>query len=751
MKKAIWLKSPVETGAAAITFSGSVSVKKEVLRATLSATSIGVYTASVNGKRVGNRVLTPGYTSYNNRVMFQTYDVTELITDKTTVSITVAPGWAVGHIGFSGREKLYHPHVLAAFELEVCYTDGTSELFVADESFTVSTSEVTFADIYDGETLDKTAPIVTLGNAVIEDAPFTAVPDNGAPITEHESLSPIAYIVTPNGEKVIDFGQNMTGYVTLRIKGKRGERVSFTHAEVLDSDGNFYNANYRKAKNVITYVLDGEEHVYKPEYSFQGFRYIRLDEYPEGEVDLNGFRAVAVHTQMTRTADFTTGNAKINQLYHNIIWGQKSNYLDVPTDCPQRNERLGWTGDTQVFCRAAAINYDVRRFFKKWLTDLRLEQGEDGRVMGTCPEIYGSCSPISRISAGWGDAATIVPWTLYELYGDKQILEDNFELMRGWVEYMHSAGSEEYLWLGGFHYGDWLAMDAGADSYVGATANDLVATAFFAYSTSLLIKAGEVLGKDMSYYRDMHTKVVAAFREYFMENGMPKDEFPLTEILPDSKKSSSDTVRRGVTQTALVLILQFGLCTEQERPALINKLVELIDEFGGRMSTGFLGTPYILHALSDNGRTDVAYKLFFNEDNPSWLYSVNHGATTIWEHWNGIKEDGSFWSTSMNSFNHYAYGAVADWMFGVIAGIKVTAPAYKEVIVAPMPSEKLGFARAEIDTVSGRIESSWYYTADSVRFEITVPDGTVAKIVLPNGYTETVRGGKYCYGISKNI
>ena len=747
MKKKQWIQAPHKTDFAAVSFRQSFSPKGEVASAVLYVSAVGVYNAFLNGKKLGKAVLAPGWTSYRYRIQYQTLDVTAEITENNLLDVTVAPGWAVGKIGFRGDKSLYSDNVCAMAELWVTYRDGSEERIATDTDWDVYTTEVTFADHYDGETIDKTVTPEFLGKAKKGEHEFNVVPQVGPDILEMERLAPVSLINTPKGERVIDFGQNMTGYVSLRIKGKRGQRVVLSHGEVLDKDGNFYNANYRTAKNILTFVLSGEEDFFKPMYSFQGFRYVRIDEYPEDmEVDLSGFSAIVVHSEMQRTGRFACGDAKINQLYHNVIWGHKSNYLDVPTDCPQRNERLGWTGDTQVFCRTAAINYDVRKFFEKWLGDMRLEQGEDGSVRGVCPENFGGFYR-TRIGAGWGDAATIVPWTLYEAYGDESFLSENFEMMRKWVEYMHHAGEEEFLWLGGFHYGDWLAMDAGEDSYVGATSNDLIASAFFAYSTDLLVRAGEVLGKDMSEYKTLYRNVRNAFRSYFMENGMPKKEFPLTEQIQPGKKPS-DSVREGMTQTAITLILHFNLCEEEERPALVSKLCELIDAWGGKMTTGFLGTPYILHVLSDNGRSDYAYKLFYAEENPSWLYSVNHGATTMWEHWNGIKEDGSFWSTDMNSFNHYAYGAVADWMYGKICGLEIVEPGYRKIRLAPVPSERLGFAKCAVDTVSGRVESHWYYADGRICFEFTVPQGVEAEICLPNGYRETVGGGSYCYSVA---
>ena len=746
MKHQNWIKSPENIEGAVMSFRKRFSVDGKVKKATLYVSSLGVYRATLNGKKIGDQVLTPGCTSYAARTQYQSFDLTDSIKNDNVIDICVGPGWAIGHYGLRKTYNAFADAVSAVAEMVLEMADGSVCYITTDESWQVYTTEVTYADIYMGETVDKTAEIRYLGNAVASDKAFPLVSQDGADICEHEVLAPAELIITPKGERVLDFGQNMTGYVSLKIKGNRGERVVLSHGEVLDKDGNFYNANYRSAKNLLSFVLSGEDDFFKPEFSFQGFRYVRIDEYPDREIDVNGFRAIVVHSKMERIGRFACGDPRINQLYHNIIWGQKGNYLDIPTDCPQRDERLGWTGDAQVFCRTAATNYDVRKFFTKWLADLRAEQKEDGAVGGVCPEKFGH-GYTTRVSAGWGDVATIVPWTLYEVYGDKKFLEDNFEMMKRWVEYIRHTGDEEYLWLTGYHYGDWLAMDAGEDSYVGATSNDLVATAFYAYSTELLVKSGEVLGEDVSEYRELLANIKKRFREYFMENGMPKEELPFTEKIPSNRKSVIDTVRKGITQTAIVLILHFDLCLPEEREALADKLEELIHGFDDRMTTGFLGTPYILHALSSCGRNETAYKLFFQNKNPSWLYSVDHGATTIWEHWNGIKDDGSFWSTDMNSFNHYAYGCVAEWMYGTVCGVKQTDVGYKKIRLAPVPNEKLGFAKCALETVSGRIESHWYYSGDRICFEFTVPSGVEAEIILPNGYSETVMGGSYTYAV----
>ena len=746
LQSASWITSPRDAGVAAYRYEKAFSTAgKPLKKATLSASAIGVYVAELNGARVGHAVLTPGWTSYKHRVQVQTYDVTDLLrAGENRLSIGVGQGWAVGCIGY-GRDNHYTAdYVSLIAELTLTYADGSEEIIATAPDWEVFTSPVLSTDIYMGETVDLTAPIEKVGNAIPSDVKTKLIPQVGEFITEHERIAPIAVFRTPKNELVVDFGQNMTGYVELKIHAPRGSRVVMHHAEVLDRDGNFYTANYRSAKNENVYVCSGGDDIFKPSYTFQGFRYICLTEFPYDTVNPDDLRAIVVHSEMTRTGRFLCGNEKINQLYHNIVWGQKSNYLDIPTDCPQRDERLGWTGDTQVFCRTGAINYNVEKFFRKWMGDVALEQSPEGIVKGVVPAALKHGD--TRTSAAWGDVACVVPWEIYLAYGNKADLKRNLPVMKKWVDFLHSAGPAEYLWLGGMHYGDWLAMDAGEDSYVGATSNDLIASAFFAYSTSLLVRAGEALGMDMTEYRTLYGKVRAAFRDYFMENGMPKDEFPYTEIRVN-EHAPVDTVRKGVTQTALTLILHFDLCEESERPALAAKLVELIRANGNRMTTGFVGTPYLLHTLSENGYTDVAYTLLLQEQNPSWLYSVCHGATTMWEHWNSLKEDGSFWSTDMNSFNHYAYGAVFDWIFGVACGIKpcADAPGYEKILIAPHPDRSLGFADASIDTKHGTVRVHWYYKEDRVAYEIEIPAGTAAVLTLPNRSPQTLVAGTYLF------
>lgn len=727
LENAKWIKSPENNQEACYEFYTGICINKKIKEATFNITAMGMYCAYINGKRVGNEFFTPYWTEYNKRLQYQTYDVTDMLSENNEISIICAEGWAVGYVRCGAEHRNhYAKNISLKFVLSISYTDGTTEEIVSDENVKVRTSKILKSSIYHGETVDKTARIIELGNALIdENVKTNIIPQQGEKVCEQDVINPVELIITPRGERVIDFGQNLVGFVEIKVNGKFGNRIEVSHAEILDKDGNFYTENLRTAKQKNIYVLSGKEtEVFKPTFSWQGFRYIRLDEYPFENIDLDNFKAIAVHSDIKRTGDFMCGNAKINQLYHNVIWGQKSNFVDVPTDCPQRDERLGWTGDAQVFVRTAAINFDVEKFFEKWLADLAAGQYEDGGVFWIIPT--NNCCYPENVSSAWGDAATICPWEIYMAYGNKTILENQFESMKKWVEYIRDFGDEEYLWLGGKQFGDWLALDCEANSRVGATDVDYISTAFYAYSTALLIKAGRVLDIDMSEYECLYEKIVSTFQDRFIENGLPISN----------------------TQTACALALHFNLCTDKVKTA--ENLAKLVKDNGNKLTTGFVGTPYLLHALSENGYADVAFDLLLQEEFPSWLYSVNKGATTIWEHWDGVKEDGSFWDTSMNSYNHYAYGSVFDWIFGVAAGIKVfeDGAGYKHICIQPHTDKRLGFLKAEIDSRCGRISSYWYYDSDKIIFEFEIPRDTTAEVILPDGRSETIADGKYIYSVN---
>ena len=743
LEQAKWIKAPDAIGAAAPEFSKTVSLHGKVKQAIAEVSALGVYELLVNGKKVGDGVLAPGWTSYYHRVQSECYDITDLLSaGENTFSIYAGRGWAVGSIGYR-RTQSYTTHISVIAALELVYEDGRIEHVVTDESFSVYEGIVRFSELYDGEVQDMTKARTLIGAAIPdEEEKPKIIPRVGEAIKEHERVAAKSLIVTPKGERVIDFGQNLAGYPELRIKGKRGERILFSCAEVLDKDGNFYTENYRDAKSKIEFTLSGDNDVLKPKFTFFGYRYLRLDEYPEN-VDLSSFTSIAVYSDMKRTGFFSCGDERINRLYQNILWGQRSNFLDVPTDCPQRDERLGWLGDAQVFCRTASINYDTERFFTKWLGDMALDQKPDGALEGIVPTLK---KLFVRVSSAWADAATICPFEVYLAYGNRKLLAENFPMMKKWVDYMHAAGPEEFLWLGGEHFGDWLAMDAGYGTYMGATQPELIASAFFAYSTELVVRAGHILGEDVGEYEELYRRVRAAFRKAFMKDGMPKvyGDLSAQEKMYSIKRSGSFV---ALTQTTLVLILKFRLCEESEREKLTTKLVEMIKNNSGKMTTGFVGTPYILHVLTENGRADIAYNLLLAEGVPSWLFSVEHGATTMWEHWDGIREDGTFWSKGMNSYNHYAYGAVYDWIFGASLGITVPddGAGYAKVRVAPHPDRRLGFAEGGIDSRHGRIFSSWHIFGDEIRYEIALPEGVEAEITLPDEAPVHVTGGTYLF------
>lgn len=724
LKNAKWIKSPENKEEACYDFYKVISISKEVKSATLYASAIGMYCAFINGKRVSEELFTPYWTEYTKRVQYQSYDVTKMLSEKAELSFLCAEGWAVGYLKAGGIERYhYAKNISLIFSLDIEYTDGSKESIISDESVLVRTSQIISSSIYHGETVDRSVQIKSLGNALLDKAVKTnLIPQEGEKVCEQERLKPVSIFKTPKGELIIDFGQNLAGFVEITVCGEKGDIVEISHAEILDKDKNFYTENLRTAKQKNTYILSGgKKEVFKPTFSWQGFRYIRLDKYPSRKIDLDNFCAVVVHSDMKRTGSFTSGNEKLNKLYHNIIWGQKSNFIDVPTDCPQRDERLGWTGDAQVFVKTATLNFDVEKFFSKWLLDLSACQFDDGGVFWFIP----TCNLhfAENVSSGWGDAAVICPWEIYLAYGNKDILERQFSSMKKWVDYIHNFGEEEFLWLGGVQFGDWLALDNSDGSYNGKTPFDFISSAYFAKSTSLLIKAGEVLGKDMTEYKTLLKNISSAFEKRFM-----KDSLPIAK-----------------TQTAYAIALCFDLCKNPEKVA--EGLNEMVKANGCKLTTGFLGTPYLLFALSDNGYIKTAYNLLLQEEYPSWLYSVNHGATTIWEHWDGVKEDGTFWSSDMNSYNHYAYGAVYDWIFSAAAGIK-TLPdgaGYSHVLIKPAPDRRLGYLKAGLDTRHGHLSSYWKYEGNEIIFEFIIPEKTVAEIILPDGRKETVSGGKYIY------
>lgn len=671
-------------------------------KAILKITALGVYEAKLNGERVGDFILAPGWTSYLNRLQVQSYDVTNLLKTENSLEVTVGQGWRAIANKRDGSDFLGYRDTALISELTLVYADGTAESIVTDSSWTARESKLRYTNIYDGDIYDATFKAGSARHCICVDLEKDMlIPQEGEKIVEHERMPALQVIKTPAGETVIDFGQNMTGYVEFRIKGTPGAQATISHGETLDRDGNFYNANYRSARAQIKFTCDGEEHTYKSALTFFGFRYIRLENWPD-EKKKENFTAVVVHSDIRRTGYFECSDEAVNRLFKNIIWGQKGNFLDVPTDCPQRDERLGWTGDAQVFVRTASLNFDVERFFKKWLRDLAADQGRDGCV----PHVIPNISDDMGGSSAWSDAAVICPWEIYRTYGDKAVLEEQFDSMKAWIDWMRER-SENGRRSGGSHFGDWLGLDSPEGSYKGATPEDLIATAYYKYSTELFIKAAHALGRDVAEYENIPAEAAKAFRREYMENGRVKN----------------------ATQTACVLALYFDIT--DDRAATAAQLNELVKR-AGHLETGFVGTPYLLHALSDNGYAETAYDLLLRREYPSWLYPISKGATTVWEHWDGIKPDGTMWSTDMNSFNHYAYGAVADWMYGAAAGINSDPdrPGFEHIIFRPVTDRRLDFVKASIDTRRGTVASEWRRENGRIKYIFTVPEGCCASVVI---------------------
>jgi len=703
-------------------FRKQFATGKKIKSAAAFITAHGMYEAFINGKRVGDLYLTPGWTSYNKRLQYQTYDVTGLVVQgNNAIGVMLGSGWYRGSLAWENNRNLYGKDLGLLLQLNIAYTDGTSEIITSDESWKCGTGEITYSEIYNGETQDArkekpgwtTAQYKDAGWSDVRLKNFTGgsiIATENEPVKKQEVFKPLQMLTTPGGDKVIDFGQNLVGWVVVKAKGNAGDKIVLSHAEVLDKEGNFYTDNLRAAKQENTFILKGgPEETFEPHFTWQGFRYVKVQGIA-GELRPGNFTAVALYSDMPRTGNFTTSNALLNQLQHNIEWGQKGNFIDVPTDCPQRDERLGWTGDAQAFARTAAYNMNVHSFFAKWLKDLAADQLPNGIVPPVIPNVLGRNA---AGSAGWADAATIIPWNLYLAYGDKKLLEDQYPSMKAWVGYMRQS-STAYLWNKGFHFGDWLFYRPGDDLDGRSAVTDkyLIAQCFFANSVQLLINTATILAmdEDVRVYSNLLKEIKAAF---------------LKEYTTASGRMVSGT------QTAYTLALNFDMLPEALRESAAKRLVENVASYNNHLTTGFLGTPYLCHVLTRFGYDSVAYKLLLQETYPSWLYPVKMGATTIWERWDGQKPDSTFQNPGMNSFNHYAYGAIGDWMYRVMAGINEEEPGYKKIIIKPHVGGGLTSAAAALQTYYGKVSSSWQVKGDHIQLQVEVPVNTVATVFIP--------------------
>jgi len=677
-------------------FRKEFRLTKKVKSARLYITSLGLYQVFINGKKVSNDLFTPGWTSYNKRLQYQTYDVSAMISDKTTLGAILGDGWYRGSIGW-GQNNYYGDQLALLLQLNIEYTDGTNELVTTDPGWKITTGPISSSEIYHGETYDARLEMPgwnmpgfddsKWGNAVTinhsKDILISSASNAVKPIQE---IVPVKFFKTPKGENVFDMGQNMVGWVRLKVKGSKGDQITLKFAEILDKEGNFYTENLRVARATDVYIVKGgEEEVFEPHFTFHGFRYVKIEGLP-GVPDINQITGVVVHSEMEPTGTFNCSDSLINLLQHNIQWGQKGNFLDIPTDCPQRDERLGWTGDAEVFAPTAAFNFNVAAFYTKWMKDLAADQLPNGKVPHVIPDVLHGDGG----SAAWADASVIIPWTVYLSYGDSGILRDQYASMKAWVEYMRGRAGDHYIWTKDFHFGDWLAYATNHSDYPGATTEkDLIATAYFYYSTSLLSKIAKILGNkpDEDTYATLADKIKSAFNNEF--------------VTPNGRLVSH-------TQTAYVLALSFQMLPAELIPKAANYLADDVKKFG-HLTTGFVGTPLLCKTLSDYGYSDLAYMLLMNKSYPSWLYPVTKGATTIWERWDGQKPDGTFQDVGMNSFNHYAYGAIGEWLYSYVAGITIDQnfPGYKHYFLSPHPGGSLRNANAKLLTMHGTIVSSW--------------------------------------------
>lgn len=712
-EKALWISSGKTGEQGCPVFVKKFQVKKNIRRALLDITARGVYRAELNSKRIGNFVLAPGWTVYDERLQYQTYDITGMLGRENVLEVTLAPGWYAGRI--SGGEGTWHDsdpkrheRVMSLIaELRVDYVDGSTEIVPTDTDWPVGEGGTVFSDIYDGEIYDARKSFSASGNAVESENHDKSmlIPTEGEIICEHERIKGRRLIITPRGERVIDFGQNLTGYPEFTVNAAQSEHVDISFAEILDENGNFYTENYRSARCMLKYTCKDGKQTYKPSFTFYGFRYIRIDSFPDGKLSPDDFTAIAVYSDMKRIGHFHSSDEMLNRLYSNIVWGQKSNYLDVPTDCPQRDERFGYTGDAQVFIKAGCKNFDTGRFFKKWLADVICTQTEDGAVEAIAPAVYGC----RVISAGWGDAITVIPWELYLAYGDKTVLSMAYPAMKRWISYIEAVSTSPNEWTGGHQFGDWLEITDGEKG----SDKELIATAFFANSCMLTYKAGKALGESGEEYLKKYNKIKRRFIEKYEPN-----------------------VR---TQTEHCLTLAFGL-TDRSRE-LAASLYDRVIADGRHLTTGFLGTPFLPFVLTDYGYDALAYELLLRREFPSWLYGVTRGATTMWERWDSVKPDGAPADAGMNSFNHYAYGAVGAWLYEKAAGICTSDehPGYESVLFHPHVTDRLDGLSAEIETRHGTVSSSWRHENGKTVYEFVSPGEATAII---NGEKIKLNAGK---------
>jgi alpha-L-rhamnosidase len=717
--------------------------KGRLRRARLYATAKGIYELHLNGRRVGQDRFAPGWTEYHHRLAYQTYDVTDLIKQgDNVIGAILGDGWYGGHVAAFQNRRIYGPAPKLLAQLELELEDGRTQTVATGEDWRITTGPILRSDFMRGEHYDARLELGNWSEAGYDDGKWKLpeaepldqlhlVAQAMPPVRPMHRLIAKSRTQVRPGVWIFDLGQNMVGNVRLKVTGQAGQTVTLRYGEMLNPDGSLYTDNYRTALSWDQYTLKGPrgnlygppsatEEIYEPHFTFKGFRYVEVSGYPAagGEPPLTAIEGVVLYSANDPTGEFECSDPLLNQLQSNIVWGQRGNFLEVPTDCPQRDERLGWMGDAQVFVRTACFNMDVAAFFTKWMKDVELAQREDGAFPDVVPDTLVLREGVSENFGrpAWADAGIVIPWTLYLCYGDQRILERHYDAMARWIDYCRSNSEGLIRPDGG--YGDWLSIDA-------PTPTDLLNTAWFAHSTRLMARIATVLGRDED---------AAAYLGLFQEI---RDAFHHRFVTPAARVC-------GETQTAYLLALAFDLLPEAQRPAALEQLVRNIEQRQNHLSTGFVGTPWLLPVLSENGRLDKAFTLLHQTTFPSWLFAVTHGATTIWERWDGWTPEKGFQSPGMNSFNHYAYGAVGQWIYQTIGGIDLQEkhPGYKQIIIRPRPLESgLTFARTAYHSIHGTIKTHWTLGKDHWTLAVTLPPNTRATILLPAGSMESITEG----------
>ena len=712
-----------------------------ITSAVLSATAHGIYEATVNGRPVTDSVLNPGWTAYEWRLRVQQFDVTTLLTsndsagDQVRVEAVLGNGWYRGDLGFEGANANYGTEIGFLAELVIHYTDGSTQTVVTDPSWTARVSAVPANSLYIGQTIDArlrgpNTPPLTL--RTVEFDRTTLTEQVGPLTTRQETLTPIRIWTSPAGKTLLDFGQNLVGWIRLRATGEPGHPIVLRHAEVLEH-AELGTRPLRAAKATDTFILSGGPDVFEPTLTFHGFRYAEITGFP-GELTPDDLEAVVVHSAMARTGWFECSDPRVNQLVSNSVWGQKGNFLDVPTDCPQRDERLGWTGDIAAYAATAAYQFDVADFLHKWLLDVAAETAHnpDHYVPYVVPDPLkyahfsgGFENPFQGPCAIWGDAAVWVPQALWWAYGDRDRLAAHYPGMVLHLESVEPRLSNTGLWDADQQLGDWLDPDASPHEPANAKADKgVVATASFYRSVAFTADTARELGRDADV--DRWTALAAKIKNGF-----------LTHYVHDDGTILSDCA------TVYALAICFGLLDHDQQIAAGKRLAEIVAERNYTISTGFAGTPFVTWALSQTGHVDHAYRLLLEDACPSWLYTVSMDATTIWERWDSMLPDGSINPGDMTSFNHYALGAVADWLYKIVAGIQPATPGYDTIRLTPTPGLGLDWANGAIDTRHGRIECGWRRTTDGYTIDVVIPNATSAELQLPDGAIHTLAAGAH--------